>query len=91
MTTSENDIFSVIAGKFLFSGARIDFWWGGNKNLVGGVYWGGGFFQVGGEMSKFLVGGEDSSHPPSKENPAPCPLINRQNLLSMTKFFVGAP
>ena len=34
--------------KILFSGGRIDFWWGENKNLVGGVYWGGGFFQVGG-------------------------------------------
>ena len=44
MTTSENDIFSVIAGKFLFSGARIDFWWGGNKNLVGGESTGEGDF-----------------------------------------------
>ena len=31
-------------------GGAIDFWWGGNKNLVGE------FFQVGG-WSKFLAGG----------------------------------
>ena len=35
---------------------------------------GGGFFQVE-EMSKFLVGGEDSPHPPSRENPGVMEII----------------
>ena len=29
----------------------------GNKSFVGGVYWGGGFCQGGGRMSKVLAGG----------------------------------
>ena len=41
---------------------------GGNKNMVGGVYWGGNFSRWGDEQ--ILGGGGESPHPPSRENPA---------------------
>ena len=50
MTTAKNDGFFILG--------KIDFWLGGNKNLVGRR-----------GMNKFLVGGGDSPHSPSWENP----------------------
>ena len=53
MTTVKNDIFIWLSAENFYSvggggGVRIDFWWGGNKNLMGKVYWGGWeFFQLG--------------------------------------------
>ena len=65
MTTAKNDVFIgfywVITWKSLFSEGVINFWWAGNKHLVGGGgggrqgYW-GEFFKVGGGINKFLVG-----------------------------------
>ena len=42
---------------------RIDFWWGGNKNLVGEVYW-GEIFPGGGEWTNFQLVEETPLHPP---------------------------
>ena len=42
----------------MFSGAGggVDFWWEGNKNLLGGIILGGIFPGGGGGMRKFLAG-----------------------------------
>ena len=68
----------------------IDFWWGGNKNLVGGeggVHW-GEFFQVGGggEMSRFLTSGGTPPIPSNRENPTDS-LLSRK-LESEIFFFL---
>ena len=80
MTTAKMTFLLDYNLKFFFSGG-FDFWWGGNKNLIGGVcvLGGGGISPVGGRggVSKFLPGrggglstGEGTpSIPPSRENP----------------------
>ena len=54
-------------------GVGTDFWWGGNKNLVGGVYW-GGIFPGGEGMIEFLAGGR--TLPPSPPVGKTLPLIH---------------
>ena len=65
MTTTKNCFFSVIIKHFYLVGG-IDFWWGGNKNLVGAHFPGEG---TGGGMNEFLAGGGDFPHSPQQGKP----------------------
>ena len=58
--------FWVITGISLISGGGIDSWWGGNKNLVGRVYWGD--FSRQGEYANFWQGGTPPIIIASREN-----------------------
>ena len=60
MTTAKNDV--ILLGYNLRG--DIDFWWVGREGGVK-IWWGGGGFFRWGGMSKFLVGGGDSPHPPA--------------------------
>ena len=57
----------------------IDFWWGGDKNLVGGggSLQGGIFIGGGGEMSKFLTSGGTPPIPSNRENPTDSSLSRK--------------
>ena len=72
VNTAKNNVF------IFFLLAWIDFWWGGNKNLVGM-----------GAMRKFLAGGGDFPHRSSRENPAvlkKCTFFSYSLLSKILKF-----